>query len=95
MKGIIWYYTNKEIGLERLEQLIKDYQRIRIEVIHRTKYEVEFDNGDIWYVAPSRGSSRGNTCNIGLIERGTPEDIIHTIVMPCIKSYPYRAYNYY
>ena len=54
-----------------------------------------FDNGDIWYVAPARDTSRGHACTIGLIEHGTPDDIIRTIIMPCIKSYPYRAYNYY
>lgn len=95
MNGIIWYYTNKEIGLNRFEQLIKDYRRIRVEVVHRTKDKVEFDNGDSWRVIPARDISRGHACNIGLIERGTPDDIIHTLIMPCINSCPYQGYNYY
>lgn len=83
------------MGLQRLEQLINEYRRIRIEVIHRTQTEVTFDNGDLWKVVPADDRSRGQACNVGLIERGTPEDVIHTRIMPCIKNYPYRAYNYY
>ena len=56
---------------------------------------VEFDNDDYWSLAHATDSTRGLACNIGLIERGTPEKIIYEIIMPCIKNLPYRAYNYW
>ena len=99
MKGIIWYYTNREYGIERLKQLIQEYERIKIsctrKIINSAMCEATFENGDIWRVVPTYESSRGSACNIALIERGTPEREIHEIIMPCIKGYPYRAYNYW
>lgn len=93
--GIIWYYTGQAIGQERLKQLIQDYKSIKIETIKLTNNSVLFDNGDFWKTVSANSNSRGCCCNVGLIERGTPEKIIHTLIMPCIKAYPYRAYNYY
>lgn len=44
MKGIVWYYTKKEVGLAKLENIIEEYRRMRINIIHRTIDCVEFDN---------------------------------------------------
>lgn len=99
MKGIIWYYTDRKYGLDRFEQLIKDYEKIKIKAVKRSvsqfNYSVTFENGDNWILVSANTASRSQACNVGLIERGTPENIIHEIIMPCIKNYPYRAYNYY
>jgi len=44
MKGIVWYYTKREVGLAKLENIIEEYRRMRINTIHRTMDCVEFDN---------------------------------------------------
>lgn len=95
MKGIVWYYTKKEVGLAKLENIIEEYRRMRINIIHRTMDYVEFDNQDIWQICSVQDRSRGHACNISLIERGTPEDLINIIIKPCTKAFPYRAFNYY
>lgn len=64
-------------------------------VINSSTAFVEFENDDYWSLAPATERTRGSACNVGLIERGTPEKIIHEVIMPCIKSPPYRAYNYW
>lgn len=98
MRGIIWY-QNFATGLNKFENLIQDYKRINIEMIktvsckhNQTAY---FSNGDIWELVCANENSRGKSCNIGLFEYGLPEELINTVLMPCIKSYPYQAYNFY
>ena len=98
MKGIIWYYTTKEIGLNRFQLLVNEYNRLKINGnIKATSSNVSacFENGDTWIVLPARECARGHACNIALIERGTPERVVREVIMPCIKNFPYRAYNYY
>lgn len=99
MTGIIWYYTSKNVGRLRLEDLVEEYKKINIEVkqswINKTSASVVFDNGDIWDVVPANDRSRGRACNIALIESCTPLEIVNTIILPCLKNHPFRAYNYY
>ena len=100
MRGIIWYYTDREKGINKLEQLISNYKRLNIEPIrlinNYMEQEVIFSNEDFWKVcSSSKQSSRGQICNIALIEYDTPAEIVNTIIKPCIKSLPYTAYNYY
>ena len=95
MTGIIWYYTSQAMGQERLKQLIQDYKSIKIETVKLTNNSVLFDNGDFWKIVSANSNSKGCCCNVGLIESGTSEKIIHTLIMPCIKARPYRAYGYY
>lgn len=98
MRGIIWY-EHRIVGLVRFEQLLHEYDKAHIACTkcRNTSYEVSatFENGDFWKLAPANNHSRGQSCNIGLIERSIPEDIVHEVIFPCIKDYPYRAYNYY
>ena len=55
MKGIIWYYTSREDGLARFQQLIKDYERMKIyprrTVTNSSMVFVEFENDDYWSLA--------------------------------------------
>lgn len=99
MKGIIWYYSSKEAGIEKLNFLIKRYKAIKINIVNQknsvNETDVIFDNGDIWKVIKATEQSRGQRCNIGLIERNIPENIIYEVLMPCIRAYPYCAYNYW
>ena len=98
MKGIIWY-EHRSAGIARFEQLLHEYDMAHIACTkcRNTSFEVSatFENGDTWRLAPASDHSRGQACNIGLIERSVPEDIVHEVIFPCIKGYPYRAYNYY
>ena len=98
MKGIIWYYNNKERALEELQKIVKDYRKLNISAdvcVTTSRICAYFENGDSWHIVPCRESVRGMACNIGYIEYGTPMEVVERIIMPCIKSYPYQAYNYY
>lgn len=99
MTGIIWYYTNRKNGLFQFQQLIKDYERMKIyprkTVMNSATAFVQFDNDDYWSLAPATDSARGSVCNVGLIECATPEKIVNEVIMPCIKGLPYRAYNFW
>lgn len=46
-------------------------------------------------VVPATEHSRGRACNIALIDSNIDEEIVYTVIMPTVKSYPYRAYNFY
>lgn len=95
MTGIIWYYSNKGVGLNKLKDIMCEYVRIGIEPKDVKTDRVIFENGDCWSVAPAKDCCRGRACNVAYIERRTPDEIIDYIIMPAIKSFPYRAYNYY
>lgn len=98
MIGIVWYYTSKEKGIQKIQSIKEEYQKIHINVeIKITSYDISLycENGDIWKMYKASDCSRGASCNIGLIEYGTPKRIVNEIIKPCIKAFPYRAYNYY
>lgn len=98
MKGIIWYKT-KQKGLERFDRLIEDYAKVNIGVLaiknNYSETYVRFLNDDIWMVVLATEHSRGRACNIALIDSDIDEEIVYTVIMPTVKSYPYRAYNFY
>ena len=98
MKGIIWY-KEKQKGLERLDRLIEDYAKINIGtlIIRDSQLDtyVRFLNDDVWLLVPATDRSRGRACNVSLIDSRIDQRIIDTIIMPTIKAYPYRAYNFY
>lgn len=99
MRGIVWYYTDREVGLSQFLKVIKDYEKMGFHITQAAQGKFNtfacFDNGDVWSLAKAGDGAKGRACNVGLIERNTPEEIIHSIIMPCIKLLPYRAYNYY
>lgn len=103
MTGIIWYDNKTEYGrkkaFERFEQLIEDYSKRNI-MITKTKKSyffafVQFENGDYWRVFSTNENNRGAACNVSLIESDIPKEIIDTIIKPCTKALPYRAFNFY
>ena len=83
----------------RLEDLVNEYKRLDIGVtksrINSNTLYVEFSNGDTWEVVATSDRSRGRACNVSLIEKCTPEEIVNQVILPCTKNSPYRAYNYY
>ena len=100
MTGIIWYEIFQQ-GCDKLDEIIANYKFIKIEPEHIFKsknriYEVTFENGDVWSVAPLSEYSRGKCCNIGYIpsyKRESKEAM--AIAYPCIKGLPYQAVNFY
>ena len=102
MKGIIWY-TNNEVGLQKLENIKNNYQKKGINFIQYTSQKrginkdecIIFENGDQWRTCWASDSMRGAACNISLIESEIPKEIVDTIIKPCTKALPYQAYNYY
>ena len=102
MKGIIWYINN-EIGLQELENIKNNYQKRGINFIQYTSQKrgtnkdeyIIFENGDQWRTCFATDSMRGAACNISLIESNIPQNTIDTIIKPCTKALPYRAFNFY
>lgn len=99
MKGII-YCKNIDTGIDKLNSIMKNYERINIETtnikrIAKNSAFVVFKNGDEWSVAIANDGSRGRACNIAYIDKNIDEEVVQTIIMPTIKALPYRAYNFY
>lgn len=100
MKGIIWGNTF-ESACNKLTDIITDYVRVYgediIDDVVRTKYNhyVTFTNGDVWRAVRAVESSRGIKCNISYIDINIPQDIVHTIIKPSTKAFPYAGYNFY
>lgn len=103
MKGIVWYINN-EAGIYKLDDITKQYKKKGINFIQyktlpstadRKDEYVIFENGDEWRTCYANDTSRGRCCNISLIESKIPKSIVNTIILPCTKSYPYTAYNFY
>ncbi len=98
MTGIIWY-IDKEKGEERMHQLVDEYNSLGIQIERikntATSYQIHFQNEDYWQLAPALSSSKGLACNISLIQKGIPKEIMGKIILPCTKSKPYRAMGYY
>ena len=100
MRGIV-YCSNFENGIQKLEQIIQDYEIMGItyELYNYrrgiTTCSVEFTNGDYWKIVHASDSARGNCCNVAYIDRNISTEIVETIIMPTIKAKPYQAYRYY
>lgn len=103
MKGIIWYINN-DAGLYELDHIKNNYQRKGINFLQYKTYSrsknnkdeyIIFENGDEWRTCYAGDSSRGAACNISLIESEIPKEIVDTIIKPCTKALPYRAFNFY
>lgn len=98
MRAII-YCQEINTGMNKLNDIIKNYERINIETAitkcsHNSAFVV-FKNDDEWTVAIANDGSRGRACNIAYIDKNIDEEVVQTIIMPTIKALPYRAYNFY
>ena len=97
MKGIIWYYTDRQKAIDKLITLANNYKKMNVEgEIINTDREcfIKLNNGDFWsVVSVENGLSRRS--NIALIEKGTPQELIDTFIKPCNTLIPYTAYNYW
>ena len=98
MKGIVWYYIYED-GIKQLRQIQANYECLKIKTVrerfNRFDSFIEFNNGDIWRLAPGRDSSRGNKINVSYIVRRIEEEVVRCIIKPCTVAYPFQAFRYY
>lgn len=103
MRGIIWYWENREEAQELLEEMVEEYKYMDVKLSpFRSAYRqtkdsltAEFENGDKWDVFRATDCRRGHKCNISYISRLIPEEVVNVIIMPCTTGYPYHAINYW
>lgn len=94
MQGII-YGATKPRALEEANKLYENYKQMLIPCVFRTKDRMIFENGDIWNVVSSWYIGRGMKANIALIDILVDKKYIDEIIMPCLATIPYGAYNYF
>ena len=100
MIGIV-FGTTLDVAHDKLNLMSKEYEsfwKINIEKVisYHNEYTIIFSNGDIWRCAEANGfSSRGRRCNIALIDKNIPKEVVGSIILPCIINYPYGAVGYY
>lgn len=100
MKGIVWY-KNRDIGFEKMRQIMEGYERMGIGIQNSDLYQsrdqitVHYTNGDIWKCIPATGNARGYRSNISIIERCIDKEIFCSIILPTTISYPYKAFDFY
>ena len=99
MKGVVWYYKDKEAAINKLLQIKDSYNKIGIEIIKSSQssnnYSFTFDNGDYWRIIYAGDSSRGYRMNISYISKDISNDIIISMIKHCTTAYPYTAYHFY
>ena len=98
MKGIVWG-LNRPTCDGRLNKLITEYElfwNIKPKKIRQSQqtYEVEFENGDIWMAVVITESARGRKCNISLVDKRIPYELI-PIIKSCTICPPFNAISYY
>ena len=100
MIGIIFGST-LDSARDKLDKMTIEYKRfwkVEVKKVISSKYEytIIFSNGDMWRCAEANGfSSRGRRCNIALIDKNIPKEVVSSIILPCIINYPYGAIGYY
>ena len=94
MKGIVWY-KNRDIGFEKMRQIMEGYEMMNIGIKNSNLYQsqsqisVEYTNGDIWKCV------RGNRANISLVERAIDKDFLLKVILPITHMPPYKACDFY
>ncbi len=95
MTGII-FYKNKKAGLDMLNIIKTRYTNYMFNIQSVHPEEVRISNGDIWKLVPATiPMTCGRRCQIAYIERAIDKEIFYSIIMPCLTSGPYTAFNFY
>ena len=98
MKGIIWY-TNRSNAQHQLTELIAKYNAINIPVKEYkrgiTQESVQFENGDFWKTCQTYENSKGNCCNVSLVERSIDPEFYETVIIRVTRALPYHAIGFY
>lgn len=98
MTGIIWY-QDKEKSERAFNNILTFYENKDIKLVsiqRRKEYsQAIFENGDYWRTSSIIICSLGLACNIALIQKEIDEQIVHEVILPTVKSSPYKKYCYY
>lgn len=99
MVGMIYGSTLKR-AKAKLDEMIKYWvscdQTINYIVNTYTSYKVNLANGEVWFAVSINGEqARGFLCNVALIDRKIPLNIIDEQIKPIVKAQPYTAIGYY
>lgn len=100
MRGIVWY-KNRDIGFEKMRQVMKGYEMMQIGIENSDLYQskdqiyVKYTNGDIWKCVPAYESMRMNRANISLVERTIDEKFLREVILPTTNMPPYKACDFY
>lgn len=99
MIGVI--FSNKDLtsGLNQLSKMIS-YWEYSSNIITRknvTSYGVtiELNHKDIWRVIVPNDNVRGLRCNVALIDKNIPQEIVKTIIAPMATNPVWNAIGYY
>lgn len=98
IKIVIWS-KDLESGKKELEKVVKDYQRIGVEIQkeRHSKYEsvIEFKNGHYIRLVPSTESRRGIKCNISIVDRSIEQEFFDCIIRACTIIPPIQAFRFF
>lgn len=100
MRGLVFGAT-LDVARDKLNRISTEYERfwnVEIERIISSRYEYTmiFSNGDVWRcVKADKTHCRGRKCNIALVDRTIPREVVETIIRPCVVRDPYGALGYY
>ena len=98
MKGLVWGYTFKD-GCKKMDEIKENYLKYQYNIVKEYKseirYEIEFDNGDIWRVIRASENSRGYKANLSYVDIRIDGDFVDMIILPCTCIGPWNAIKYF
>jgi hypothetical protein len=68
---------------------VKEYK------VGATQESVQFENGDFWKTCQAYDSSRGNCCNVSLVERSIDPEFYENVIKYATRALPYHAIEFY
>lgn len=85
MVGII-YGNSIKTAEKKLDDMIKIWvnQDIKIKYLSRAPHgdKIMLDNGECWYTKSTNEFCKGFRCNVALIDKNIPQEIIEQVIMP-------------
>lgn len=99
MTGII--FSNKTIqpGVEQLFKMFEYWEKsgdvITKKFSTSDNISIELNHKDLWKVVVPNEKVRGLRCNIALIDKNIPQEIVERIIMPMATNPIWSAIGYY
>lgn len=89
MKGAIWSYSNRK-GENKMSEIIKHYKGIGVEISGssktRLRYEIYFENGDVWKLIRPREGARGYKFDVSFIDKDITDNfMLNAVIIPTTK----------
>lgn len=98
MTGII-YGNTIQAAEQKLDTMIEEWvrQHIKIKCLLRSPSgsKIMLSNNECWYTKLTNEFCRGFRCNVALIDKNIPQEIIEQVIMPCVTNRPWTAVGYY